>query len=56
MIAATKKPDSPARPDVVLVVDDDYDIREALSDVLVSEGYSVVTAADGREALDQLIF
>jgi CheY-like chemotaxis protein len=54
MFAATKDPDSPAGPDVVLVVDDDYDIREALSDVLASEGYSVLTAADGGEALDQL--
>jgi len=54
MFAATKDPDSPAGPDVVLVVDDDYDIREALSDVLASEGYSVVTAADGGEALERL--
>jgi CheY-like chemotaxis protein len=54
MSAAAKDPDPPAGPNVVLVVDDDYDIREALSDVLVSEGYSVVTAADGREALDRL--
>jgi CheY-like chemotaxis protein len=54
MIAATKDHDSSAGPRVVLVVDDDYDIREALSDVLASEGYSVVTAADGGEALDRL--
>src|SRR3954471_6637072 len=54
MIAATKASDSPAGPDVVLVVDDDFDIREALSDVLASEGYSVVTAADGGESLERL--
>jgi CheY-like chemotaxis protein len=54
MIAAKKDRDSSARQSVVLVVDDDYDIREALSDVLASEGYSVVTAADGSEALDRL--
>jgi CheY-like chemotaxis protein len=54
MFAATKDPDSPAGPDVVLVVDDDYDIREAMSDVLASEGYNVVTAADGGEALERL--
>jgi len=54
MIAATKDPDSSAGRSVVLVVDDDFDIREALSDVLASEGYSVVTAADGGEALDRL--
>jgi two-component system response regulator MprA len=54
MTAATKDPDSSAGPRVVLVVDDDYDIREAMSDVLVAEGYSVVTAADGGEALEKL--
>jgi CheY-like chemotaxis protein len=54
MIAATKDLDSSAGPSVVLVVDDDYDIREALSDVLTAEGYSVVTAADGGEALERL--
>ena len=54
MIAARKDSGSPAGRSVVLVVDDDYDIREALSDVLASEGYSVVTAADGGEALERL--
>ncbi|TMB26044.1 MAG: response regulator [Deltaproteobacteria bacterium] len=54
MIAATNHPDSPAGPNLVLVVDDDFDIREALSDVLASEGYSVLTAADGGEALERL--
>jgi CheY-like chemotaxis protein len=54
MIAATKDPDPTAARSVVLVVDDDFDIREAMSDVLVSEGYSVLTAADGSEALETL--
>jgi len=54
MIAARNHADPPAGPDVVLVVDDDYDIREALSDVLAAEGYSVITAADGGEALERL--
>src|SRR3954468_1600196 len=54
MIAATKDPDLPAGRSLVLVVDDDFDIREALSDVLASEGYSVLTAADGSEALETL--
>jgi CheY-like chemotaxis protein len=54
MIAATNDREPPAGRSVVLVVDDDFDIREALSDVLVSEGYSVVTAADGGEALETL--
>jgi len=38
----------------VLVVDDDYDLRETLSDVLQDEGYSVATAPDGRVAIDYL--
>jgi CheY-like chemotaxis protein len=54
MFAAAKDPDARAARSVVLVVDDDYDIREALSDVLAAEGYTVVTAADGEEALDRL--
>jgi CheY-like chemotaxis protein len=39
---------------VVLVVDDDPAIREALSDLLGDEGYQVVTAMNGVEALDKL--
>jgi two-component system response regulator MprA len=35
----------------VLVVDDDRDIREAVADALEAEGYSVVTATDGLDAL-----
>ena len=38
----------------ILIVEDDSDLREALSDVLRDEGYSVASAADGREALDRL--
>lgn len=38
----------------VLVVDDDVDIREALEQVLAEEGYRVVTAANGHEALERL--
>jgi len=38
----------------VLVVDDDRDIRDVLTDALEAEGYSVVTAADGQDALNWL--
>ena len=35
----------------VLVVDDDSDIREAVAEVLAGEGYEVLGAGDGEEAL-----
>lgn len=35
----------------ILVVDDDDDIREALTELLSDEGYPVESAADGCEAL-----
>jgi CheY-like chemotaxis protein len=38
----------------VMVVDDDPDIREVLSDCLAMEGYAVVEAANGAEALSCL--
>jgi two-component system chemotaxis response regulator CheY len=38
----------------VLVVDDDPDIREAVQDILSFEGYAVVQADNGREALELL--
>jgi CheY-like chemotaxis protein len=38
----------------ILIVEDDSDLREALSAVLRDEGYTVAMAADGREALDRL--
>jgi two-component system, OmpR family, response regulator CpxR len=36
----------------ILVVDDSAMIRELLDDVLKAEGYDVVLAADGEEAVD----
>ena len=38
----------------ILIVDDDAALRRELSEVLASEGYSVVTASDGRQALTYL--
>jgi CheY-like chemotaxis protein len=40
--------------DVVVVIEDDYDTREALGDVLRLSGYEVVAAENGRKALDLL--
>jgi CheY-like chemotaxis protein len=38
----------------ILIVDDENDIREAVSELLAEEGYSVLEAASGAEALKQL--
>jgi signal transduction histidine kinase len=38
----------------VLVIDDDVDVREALVELLVDRGYSVLTASNGLEALNLL--
>lgn len=38
----------------ILVVDDDEGIREILQMAFMTEGYSVTTAANGKEALDIL--
>jgi len=35
----------------VLIVDDEADIRDSLTDALADEGYQVMSAANGREAL-----
>ena len=41
-----------ARERLVLVVDDDPDILQTLALCLTSEGYSVLMASNGQEALD----
>ena len=38
----------------ILIVDDDPEICETLSDILDEEGYDVVTANDGQEALEKI--
>jgi CheY-like chemotaxis protein len=38
----------------VLVVDDDRDIRDSVSDVLSMTGYAVIQAANGKAALEEL--
>ena len=39
---------------VVVVVEDDLDIREAIREILDEEGYEVFTAGNGQEALELL--
>jgi len=43
-----------AKRRTVMVVDDDDAIREALEDVLGDEGYDVIGASDGQQALELL--
>ena len=49
-MSANKHSDDPC----VLIVEDDDGAREALSDCLEMEGISVVSARNGKEALDYL--
>jgi CheY-like chemotaxis protein len=43
-----------AQRPVLMIVDDDDEIREALEDVFSEQGYSVIAASDGRQALARL--
>lgn len=48
-------PENPGTPSpVVLVVDDDPDILEALAEILETEGFEVRRARNGEEALERL--
>ncbi len=38
----------------ILIVEDDRDMRETLADLLIEEGFQVVLAGDGEEALQYL--
>jgi CheY-like chemotaxis protein len=38
---------------LILVVDDDADLRRMMTDFLTGEGFRVATAADGRAGFDQ---
>lgn len=46
--------DCPAQQRIVVVVDDEIELRETLHDVFVEEGFGVRTASNGREALELL--
>lgn len=39
---------------MVLVVEDNPDLREVLGTILIHHGFRVVTAGDGREAVDRV--
>jgi CheY-like chemotaxis protein len=41
-------------PETVLIVDDEIALRDAVAEFLAEEGYDVVTADDGRDALRHL--
>jgi len=45
---------APSCPRIVLVVEDDRDVREAIVEVLQDNDYVTRTAANGIEALEQL--
>src|SRR5258706_14382619 len=45
-----------SRAPTILVVEDDLELRQVVCEVLEQAGYRTVTASNGREALDQLIF
>lgn len=38
----------------ILIVDDEYGIATFLTDLLVDHGYRVITAANGKQALDRI--
>jgi chemosensory pili system protein ChpA (sensor histidine kinase/response regulator) len=52
--AAPSLPLAPARAPMVMVVDDSLTVRRVTQRLLVREGYRVVTAKDGLEALERL--
>jgi len=39
---------------LILIVEDDFYIREDLADILRNEGYEILTASNGQEACDRL--
>jgi CheY-like chemotaxis protein len=39
---------------LVMIVDDDVDVRESLAEVLDDHGYPSIVASNGREALERL--
>lgn len=50
--AAHHSPGTSCSPKRILLVDDDPTVRDSLNDVLMSEGYVVIPAGNGQQALD----
>src|SRR5215472_42700 len=44
----------PGRGHTVMFVEDEPEVRESLAELLTNEGFNVVTATDGQDALEQL--
>lgn len=44
-------PDEPAKKPLILIVDDDANQRSLYEEELIDEGYAILTAEDGRQAL-----
>jgi len=40
----------------ILLVEDDYDVRDTLQDLLEGEGFDVIPAANGKQAIDFLSY
>src|SRR5205085_3499959 len=64
VVAATESPEplaqiapaaAAAPPRLVLIAEDDSDLREVLATVIGAEGYEVVVVRDGREAIEILL-
>ncbi len=51
-LAAHHSPGSSPPGNLVLLVDDDSMVRESITDVLLAEGYVIMQAEDGQQALD----
>jgi CheY-like chemotaxis protein len=54
MIGFRRAPCHPVAMPIVLIVEDDYDFRELERTLLQTHGYTVITAANGAEALSIL--
>jgi len=39
---------------IIMIVDDEADVRQLVRELLISEGYDVITASNGEEALSKL--